>query len=128
MPTTCTPIARAMTGISRESERMSLDVIDESADYLPKLRTRLDALVGRMPKFDLVIYNAGMDPYEGCAVGGLRGMTKGVLAERERTVFEWARSEGLPVAFVLAGGYTGSAVTQDELVALHRLTISAAIS
>ena len=105
---------------------MRLDVIDRPDDYLPTLRARLDALSGRVPGFDLVLYNAGMDPYEGCEVGGLDGMTRDVLGERERTVFDWCRSEGVPVAFVLAGGYTGPRVTQDELVELHRLTISAA--
>ena len=110
----------------RPSERMRLDVIDRADDYLPTLRARLDALSGRVPGFDLVLYNAGMDPYEGCAVGGLVGMTRDVLRERERMVFDWCRSEGLPVAFVLAGGYTSPRVTQEELVELHRLTISAA--
>ena len=59
------------------------------------------------PRFGLVLYNAGMDPFEGCDVGGLEGITRDVLAEREDAVFAWCRSAGLPVAFVLAGGYTG---------------------
>jgi hypothetical protein len=67
-----------------------------------------------------------MDPYEHCDIGGLTGINREILTERERTVFDWCRAEGLPVAFVLAGGYTGSQVTQAELVDLHRLTISAA--
>jgi acetoin utilization deacetylase AcuC-like enzyme len=41
-------------------------------------------------------------------------------------VFEWARAHGLPVAFVLAGGYTGAALARAELVDLHLLTIEAA--
>jgi len=108
------------------SERMSLDVIVQAGEYLPTLRARLDALAKEGSPFDLVLYNAGMDPYEGCATGGLEGITREILAERERTVFDWCRAEGLPVAFVLAGGYTGARVTQAELVDLHRLTISAA--
>ena len=69
---------------------------------------------------DVVIYNAGMDPHEGA--GGLIGITTDVLAEREGLFFDWAEEHGLPVAFVLAGGYL-QGVGLDELVGLHRLTI-----
>ncbi len=34
---------------------------------------------------------------------------------------------GLPVAFVLAGGYTGQGLDEAELVDLHRLTLEAAV-
>ena len=67
-----------------------------------------------------------MDPFEGCHIGGRRGMTRDVLAEREDAVFAWCRTNGLPVAFVLAGGYTNSGFSEDELVDLHRLTLEAA--
>ena len=67
-----------------------------------------------------------MDPFEGCRIGGRRGMTRDVLAEREETVFAWCRAGGLPVAFVLAGGYASGGLTQDDLVDLHRLTLEAA--
>lgn len=106
------------------TDRMVLDEVHAAGEYLPTLRRRL-AEHEDVP-YDLVVYNAGMDPYVGCDVGGLAGMTFEVLAERERTVFEWCRSRDLPTAFVLAGGYTGTRVTQAELVALHRLTIAAA--
>jgi acetoin utilization deacetylase AcuC-like enzyme len=68
---------------------------------------------------DVVIYNAGMDPHE--HAGGVWGITTEVLAERERMVFEWANSRGIPVAFTLAGGYTHGA-TRQELAELHLLT------
>jgi hypothetical protein len=42
-------------------------------------------------------------------------------------VFGWAKKRGIPIAFVLAGGYAGAALTQDELVNLHRNTIASAI-
>jgi hypothetical protein len=38
----------------------------------------------------------------------------------------WARAQAVPVAFVLAGGYTGPRLSREELVALHRLTVRAA--
>jgi len=88
----------------RERGRFTLDVVREAAAYLPTLRRRLDALEPR--GFDLVLYNAGMDPFERCHVGGRAGMTRALLAEREEMVFAWCRAQHLPVAFVLAGGYT----------------------
>jgi acetoin utilization deacetylase AcuC-like enzyme len=77
--------------------------------------------------FDLVIYNAGMDPWEGDAVGALPGMTGQLLAHRERLVFAWAKSRTIPVAFVLAGGYGAGPTGQGAVVALHRMTLRAAV-
>jgi hypothetical protein len=34
-----------------------------------------------------VLYNAGVDPFEGCDIGGLPGMTAALLAERDAIVF-----------------------------------------
>jgi hypothetical protein len=41
-------------------------------------------------------------------------------------VFEWCRQSGIPVAFVLAGGYVGPGLDEEGLVGLHRLTLDAA--
>ena len=102
-----------------------LGIIHYASDYIPTLEKML-AKLERTGRYDLCLYNAGMDPHEDCSVGGLAGITDAVLADRERLVFDWCRKHACPVAFVLAGGYTGSALTQDELVALHRLTIETA--
>jgi acetoin utilization deacetylase AcuC-like enzyme len=102
----------------------TLDLITETSDYLTTLRDRLSAL-GEVA-FDVVIYNAGMDVDERCPLGGLAGITLATLAQREQIVFEWARAREVPVAFVLAGGYLGPHLSQDELVELHLLTIAAA--
>jgi acetoin utilization deacetylase AcuC-like enzyme len=67
-----------------------------------------------------------MDPYAGCPNGGLPGISEDILAERERLVFTWCRAQRIPVAFVLAGGYSGRRLTTAGLVALHRLTLAAA--
>ena len=67
-----------------------------------------------------------MDPCEGCPAGGLRGITGELLAQRERLVFDWCRERRLPIAFVPAGGYLGPRLDEAGLVALHRLTLSAA--
>ncbi len=102
------------------------DLVRAASAYLPTIERRLEELERRAPAFDLCLYNAGMDPYEGCAIGGLPGITRDVLAQREEMVFAWCRGRGIPVAFVLAGGYTGSRLSQTEPVDLHRLTIEAA--
>jgi acetoin utilization deacetylase AcuC-like enzyme len=102
----------------------TLDLVHEAADYLPTVERRLDALASE--RFDLVLYNAGMDPFEGCSVGGLPGIDHGVLAERERMVFERARAAGWPVAFVLAGGYAKGTAARRKLVDLHRETLASA--
>jgi acetoin utilization deacetylase AcuC-like enzyme len=106
------------------NERTTLDVLTDATAYLPTLRDRLAAV--STDDVDLVIYNAGMDPYERCRIGGLSGMTAEVLAEREAMVFAWAAERGVPVAFVLAGGYVSSGFDAPALVALHRLTLAAA--
>jgi acetoin utilization deacetylase AcuC-like enzyme len=106
----------------------TLDLVDEADDYLPTVRRRLDERSASTAGISLVLYNAGMDPFGGSAVGGLPGITAEILAERERLVFDWCRSHSLPVAFVLAGGYASGQGAQAELVELHRLTIEAAVS
>jgi acetoin utilization deacetylase AcuC-like enzyme len=106
-----------------QSGRSTLDEVQCVDAYLSTLDARLNALDG---PFDLVLYNAGVDPHQACEIGGMRGVTFSFLAERERLVFEWARIHETPVAFVLAGGYSGSAFLPEDLVRQHRLTIAAA--
>ena len=105
-------------------QRNTLDMVQRPTDYVPTIRRRLDALDGSA--YDSCLYNAGMDPHEGCPLGGLRGITAGVLAEREQVVFDWCRQHNLPVSFVLAGGYIGPTLDTAGLTDLHRLTLTAA--
>jgi acetoin utilization deacetylase AcuC-like enzyme len=104
--------------------QFTLDTILDAAEYLPTLRRQLAAL--DPAAVDLVLYNAGMDPFERCPIGGRSGVTRELLAEREDTVLAWSRDHGLPFAFVLAGGCIGNGVGEAELVDLHCLTIEAA--
>lgn len=102
----------------------TLDHVVDADDYLPTIAHRLDTLPAG--ELDAVVYNAGMDPHQDCRVGGLDGITDEVLAEREQTVFAWAASLDLPIAFALAGGYHGGAMSRDHLTRLHLLTIQTA--
>lgn len=104
----------------------TLDVIGVARQYLPTVRARLEALPNRAPAFDLCLYNAGMDPHQGCPIGGLAGIDGAILQARETLVFEWCRRQGIPIAFALAGGYLGPYLSQRGLTDLHRLTLAAA--
>ena len=101
------------------------EFVSLASQYLRTTRQILNGLE-RRDQFKLCLYNAGMDPHESCPIGGLRGITSDILAERERMVFDWCRARGCPIAFVLAGGYVGAQLGKQEIVALHRLTIGAA--
>lgn len=116
-------ISIAWSAPAADPARASFDSIRRADDYLPTLARRLESCHG----FDLCLYNAGMDPHEDSDIGGLEGMTAEIIAERERMVFEWAAGAGVPVAFVLAGGYTGPRLSRDALVHLHRLTLETAV-
>jgi acetoin utilization deacetylase AcuC-like enzyme len=108
------------------SSRSRIAVVRRAEDYLSTVARLLEEIVAVASPFDLCLYNAGMDPFEHCSIGGLSGIDRDLLARREALVFSWCRSRNVPVAFVLAGGYTGAQLDEAGLVALHRLTIAAA--
>jgi len=99
-------------------ERSSLDIgLDNRTgddEYLALLGGGIEkALDGR--KFDLVFYVAGADPFEHDQLGNLM-LTKDGLKRRDQLVLSTAGKLGLPLAAVLAGGY--STDTQD-VVDIH---------
>ena len=83
----------------------TLDLVTDIADYLPTIHDRLNHASTWCGPGSLVLYNAGMDPWE-ASLGGLRGITQELLQEREDLVFAWAMKVGASIAFVPAGGYT----------------------
>lgn len=113
-------VSVSMFDAYRERDNAVPVIIRNPENYLPAVRKILDTC---QSGYDLVLYNAGMDPYQGDGTGGLHGIDYDTLNERERIVFQWCAKRGVPVAFVLAGGYTSAAVTKEQLVGLHRLTI-----
>lgn len=98
-----------------------LTLVADDSRYLDHVRDTLRALDAMA--FDLCLYNAGVDV---CTGHPHDLITADVVAARERMVFDWCRARGLPVAFVLAGGYVGASIDREALVALHRATIEAA--
>jgi acetoin utilization deacetylase AcuC-like enzyme len=87
---------------------------DVAEGYLATLERLLDDV--DWSRIGLVLHNAGMDPFP--------IVERGVLREREELIADRCRAEGVPIAFVLAGGYTVDQ-TMDELVELHVATIEA---
>jgi acetoin utilization deacetylase AcuC-like enzyme len=110
----------------RGSDRLWLDVVEDGAEYIRTIKQRLSEADRRCLEFDLCLYNAGMDPFEDCSIGGKAGITREVLAQREQLVFEWCKRRRLPIAFVIAGGYVSRRLNQRALVDLHRLTLTSA--
>lgn len=88
-------------------------------DYLGAVTEALASVIDP-ETIDLVIYNAGMDAHE--SAGGAPGVTTDVIRQREARVFEWASRHELPVAWVLAGGYSSARFPVEEVARLHRIT------
>jgi histone deacetylase 11 len=73
-------------------------------DYLGIVHETLPAALDAL-RPDLLIYNAGSDPFIEDPLAGFR-LTAGDLAERDLIVVTMARERGIPVAMVLSGGYS----------------------
>jgi len=73
-------------------------------------------------KPDLLLYQAGADPLQDDPYSPL-ALTHHDLLERDRIVFEFARRQSLPTAWVLAGGYTRDI---GKVVDVHLNTFRAA--
>ena len=72
-----------------DTPRARLALVDSAADYMARIQDALGEADRSGTKYDLCLYNAGMDPYEACPVGGLPCITRAILAERESRVFTW---------------------------------------
>jgi acetoin utilization deacetylase AcuC-like enzyme len=88
-------------------------------DYLAATDKALDQAT-QAGAFDLVLYNAGMDPVTDS------GVSAHDIAVREQRVASWAEEHDLRVVYALAGGYArGGDDARDALVDLHLLTVQA---
>ena len=100
--------------------RHHLKIVRDANNYLNEVEKALKHLSG----VQILIYNAGMDPFEGCSIGGLPGITREVLQQREKLVADWCRENKVPALYVLAGGYAGPKLDLEGVARLHLLTIS----
>ena len=99
--------------------RHHLTLVNDSSVYLDEVKKALNLLEGT----DFLVYNAGMDPFEDCETGGMHGITREVLEERERLVAQWCIDTKTRALFVLAGGYGGKNLDLEGVARLHLPTI-----
>lgn len=91
-------------------------------EYLGHLEKAVPAIMEKF-KPDLVLYQAGADPYKGDQLGDLRLTMEG-LKKRDDLVFGECKKHGVPVAALLGGGY---AVNTEDTVTIHVNTCLGAI-
>lgn len=99
---------------------LSMTFLSDSHSYLTWIDHALRSAqrLHDAKKFDVVIYNAGMDPLNA-------GVTESQIEEREREVAAFLTSNNLPCAFTMAGGYKWGGFTLDEVAENHMVNISA---
>ncbi len=90
--------------------------------YLNILKTSFPAAIERA-KPDVVLFQAGADPYREDPYSPL-DLTHEDLRARDTFVFETCKSKGIPVMWVLAGGYTPDV---SKVVEVHVNTFRAAV-
>ena len=82
-------------------------------DYRQEIGKALN-YAGELNAFDLIIYNAGMDPVNS-------GVSLSDIIWREKAVSDFIADT--PAVFALAGGYTWGKKTMEDVVDWHRITI-----
>jgi len=105
--------------------RSSLDValpdgVDDAA-YLDILQQTLVPLLDEV-RPDLILYQAGVDPFAGDRLGRL-SLTRDGLARRERLIAGLAIARGVPLASTVGGGYGDDAleIAQRHVTAIMTL-------
>jgi acetoin utilization deacetylase AcuC-like enzyme len=93
----------------------------DDANYLITLEIALERILSVFDP-DLVIYQSGADPFVGDRLGKL-ALSKEGLAQRDRLVLGMLRSQDIPVAVTMGGGY---APEIDHIVDIHLQTIQIA--
>jgi acetoin utilization deacetylase AcuC-like enzyme len=93
------------------------------ADYLALVAAHVPVAIDRA-RPDVLLYQAGADPYREDPYSPL-DVSEDDLAARDRLVFDLARQKGIPIAWVLAGGYTRDV---SKVVAVHVGTVRAMLA
>ena len=99
-----------------EDENHMISIAKNDEEYLRKV----DGILAELdPSLNLVLYNAGTDPFP--------TISHDTIKERDQRVFKACIKIGVPCVFVLAGGYTFSQ-DMNSLVNSHLNTIESANS
>ena len=107
----------------KEESDLDAPLPDGAGDdaFLLALGERLERVLD-LEDWNLAIFLAGADPFEGDKLGRLR-VTKSGLAERDRMVLEGCRERDIPVAVTMAGGYAREI---EDTVDIHFQTVKRA--
>lgn len=91
--------------VPKEKSDLDIGLPDGTGDneYLSKLKEALDFIRNSF-KPDILIYQAGADPYEKDQLGGLR-LTEEGLRNRDRLVIGLGLEINIPIVITLGGGY-----------------------
>jgi acetoin utilization deacetylase AcuC-like enzyme len=104
---------------NKEAGDLDISLPDGTGDdvYLDAVERGLRVALQGGP--ELVLYVAGVDPYEGDALGRL-SVTRRGMASRDALVYDLCLERGVPVAVVMSGGY---APDPTEIADLHATTV-----
>jgi acetoin utilization deacetylase AcuC-like enzyme len=107
----------------KEESDLDAPLPDGASDdaFLLALGERLERVLD-LEDWNLAIFLAGADPFEGDKLGRLR-VTKSGLAERDRMVLEGCRERDIPAAVTMAGGYAREV---EDTVDIHFQTVKRA--
>ncbi|MFI5370107.1 MAG: histone deacetylase [Candidatus Eisenbacteria bacterium] len=108
----------------KERSRLDIGLDDFTGDeeYLARLADGLEQVWASRP--DLVLVQAGADPFEDDQLGSLR-LTFAGLERRDRMVLEGCAERRIPVAVTLGGGYSRRF---EDLVRIHAATCRVALA
>lgn len=107
----------------KEASKLDIALPDGcgDTDYLAALEHALLELEARFhPGF--VLFQAGADPFERDRLGRLKLSFDGLQA-RDRRVFDWCSTRGIPMAFAMGGGY-GLDIAETVQVQLNTYRIA----
>ncbi len=99
---------------------LAIGTTDE--EYLNQLHSSIPGILDAF-KPDLVLYQAGADPYKNDQLGNLSLTIEG-LNRRDQFLFEECKDRNIPVAVTLGGGY---AVNTEDTVQIHFNTCESAL-
>jgi acetoin utilization deacetylase AcuC-like enzyme len=102
----------------------ALHMVERADVYLETIERALASVPSGWA--DAVVYTNGVDPHEHDSHGGIDGVTDMTIRLRERLLFDWIRSEDIPVAVMIAGGYASFRTTPDNVARLHMMAINEA--
>lgn len=110
--------------VPKQQSDLDLGLADRAGDheYLAALAAALETVWRFAP--DLVLYQAGADPYGEDQLGGL-GLTRDGLERRDRELLGGCGTRGIPVVVTLGGGY---ARRLEDTIAIHTTTCRIALA